>query len=103
MIALAGSHASSALAFRVRERPAGYGPESDSAQESQFTRESDVDPRAEVDALEELEEEIAVLAAHIHAATHRLLVLVAEYDRRRGWELGGHRSCAHWLAFRTGI
>jgi hypothetical protein len=45
----------------------------------------------------------SVLAAHIHAATHRLLVLVAEFDRRRGWELGGHRSCAHWLAFRTGI
>ncbi|MCL7966222.1 MAG: hypothetical protein M8857_03885, partial [marine benthic group bacterium] len=94
MIALAGSHAFSALALRVRERPAGYGPESDSGPIPH------VDPRAEVDALEELEEEIAVLAAHIHAATHRLLVLVAEYDRRRGWELGGHRSCAHWLAFR---
>ncbi len=25
------------------------------------------------------------------------------FDRRRGWELDGHRSCAHWLAFRTGI
>ncbi|MDT8439994.1 MAG: DUF222 domain-containing protein, partial [Wenzhouxiangellaceae bacterium] len=48
-------------------------------------------------------EEIAVLAAHIHAATQRLLELVAEFDRRRGWELGGHRSCAHWLAVRTGI
>ena len=77
--------------LRVRERPAEYGSH------------PQPDPRAEVDALEELEEEIAVLAAHIHAATHRLLVLVAEYDRRRGWELGGHRSCAHWLAFRTGI
>ena len=64
---------------------------------------SSPDPWVDVDALEELEEEIAVLAARIHAATHRLLVLVAEYDRRRGWELGGHRSCAHWLAFRTGI
>ncbi len=61
------------------------------------------DPFADADALEALEEEIAVLAAHIHAATHRLLELVAEFDRRRGWELGGHRSCAHWLAFRTGI
>ena len=38
-----------------------------------------------------------------HAATHRLLVLLAEFDRRSGWELEGHRSCAHWLAFRTGI
>jgi len=57
----------------------------------------------EVERLEALEEEIVVLAAHIHAATHRLLTLVAEFDRRRGWEPGGHRSCAHWLAFRTGI
>lgn len=61
------------------------------------------DPFNDADALEEIAEEIALLAAHIHAATHRLLNLVAEFDRRRGWELGGHRSCAHWLAFRTGF
>ncbi len=62
-----------------------------------------LDPFDDADALEELEEEIATLAAHIHAATHRLLTLIAEFDRRRGWELGGHRSCAHWLSARTGI
>jgi hypothetical protein len=61
------------------------------------------DPFDDADALEELEEEIVVLAAHSHAAAHRVLTLVAEFDRRRGWELGGHRSCANWLAFRTGI
>jgi len=61
------------------------------------------DPFDDADALEELEEEIATLAAHIHAATHRLLTLVAEFDRRRGWELGGHRSCAYWLSACTGI
>jgi hypothetical protein len=60
-------------------------------------------PFDDADALEELEEEITTLAAHIHAATHRLLVLIADFDRRRGWELGGHRTCAHWLHFRTGI
>ena len=60
-------------------------------------------PFDDADALEELEEEIATLAAHIHAATHRLLTLIADFDRRRGWELGGHRSCAHWLHARTGI
>jgi len=54
------------------------------------------------DRIEALEEEIVFLAAHVHAAEHRFLTLVAEYDRLRGWELGGHRSCAHWLAFRTG-
>jgi len=61
------------------------------------------DPFDDADALEDLGDEIATLAAHIHAATHRLLVLIAEFDRREGWKLGGHRSCAHWLSFRTGI
>jgi hypothetical protein len=57
----------------------------------------------DADGLDELADEICTLAAHIHAATHRLLTLIAEFDRRQGWELGGHRSCAHWLAYRTGI
>ena len=99
------------IARWICERSADYGPESgfssaaDSAPGSGPSPASDSapDPWTQVDELEELEEEIAVLAAHLHAATHRLLVLVAEYDRRRGWELGGHRSCAHWLAFRTGL
>ncbi|MGB5674667.1 MAG: DUF222 domain-containing protein [Gemmatimonadota bacterium] len=60
------------------------------------------EPLSETDRLEALEEEIVFLAAHIHAADHRFLTLVAEYDRLRGWEVAGHRSCAHWLAFRTG-
>jgi hypothetical protein len=55
------------------------------------------------DTLEALGDRIATLAAHIHAATHRLLVMLAEFDERRGWELGGHRSCAHWLESRTAI
>ncbi|MGB5672962.1 MAG: hypothetical protein WBO43_00295, partial [Gemmatimonadota bacterium] len=62
----------------------------------------EVDSSPDTDRLEELEEEIVFLAAHIHAAEHRFLTLVAEYDRLRGWEVGGHRSCAHWLAFRCG-
>lgn len=57
--------------------------------------------------LEALGEEIASLCAHIHAATYRLLVLVREFDERCGWTgdsgLGGFRSCAHWLSWRTGI
>ena len=57
----------------------------------------------ELDALLELGDEIVTLAAHIHAAEHRFLTLIAEFERLRGWEPGGHRSCAHWLAFRTGI
>jgi hypothetical protein len=58
---------------------------------------------AEFDAIARLGDEIATLSAHIHAATHRLLTLIAEFDRVRGWEVDGQRSCAHWLALRTGI
>jgi hypothetical protein len=59
-------------------------------------------PPAEADVLDDLGDEIARLAAHLHAATRRYLELVAEFDRRDGWEPAGHRSCAHWLAYRTG-
>jgi hypothetical protein len=58
-----------------------------------------VDP----DVVEELGDRIATLSAHIHAATHRLLVLIAEFDRLRGWKPAGYQNCARWLAARTGI
>jgi len=58
-----------------------------------------VDP----DRVDVVADEIRTLSAHIHAATHRLLTLIAEFDRFKGWEREGHRSCAHWLAFNTGI
>ena len=61
------------------------------------------DPFDDAEALEALETRITALASRIHAATHRLLVLIAEFDRRGGWKLGGHRSCSHWLSVRTGI
>ena len=61
------------------------------------------DPLDDAPALEALEKKITTLAARIHAATHRLLTLIAEFDRRQGWKLGGHRSCAHWLSHQTGI
>ena len=51
---------------------------------------------------EKLGDEIARLAAHIHAATYRLLVLIRKFDEGEGWA-GGFRSCAHWLSWRTGI
>jgi hypothetical protein len=56
-----------------------------------------------IDRIEALEEEIGRLSAHIFAATHQLLVLIAEFDRLRGWEPSGHASCADWLAAHTGI
>ena len=46
---------------------------------------------------------VASLAAHIHAATYRLLVLIAELDRRKLWAAQGAMSCAHWLSWACGI
>lgn len=59
----------------------------------------------EIQALptERLEREIGELAAHIHAATCRWLLLVAELDRREGWAEWGCRSCADWLSLRCGV
>ena len=52
--------------------------------------------------LDELEDEIATLSAHIDAATYRLLIAIAEFDRREGWSCG-FLSCAHWLSYRVGL
>ncbi|HKK27020.1 MAG TPA: DUF222 domain-containing protein [Gemmatimonadota bacterium] len=55
------------------------------------------------DALRQLGDDICALAAHIHAATCRFLLMVARFDRLKGWEAEGQPSCAHWLHFRTGL
>jgi hypothetical protein len=59
-------------------------------------------PPAPVDALEELGERIAELAAQISAATYELLVMLRDFDERGGWN-SGFRSCAHWLVWRVGL
>ncbi len=61
------------------------------------------DPSPDEDALETLGDEIAVLAAQIHAATHEMLGRIAEFDRLGGWKRGGYRGCAEWLQMRTGM
>ena len=45
---------------------------------------------------EELGEQIATLAADIHAAMCQWLELVAEFDERGGWADQGAKTCAHW-------
>ncbi len=50
-----------------------------------------------------LADNISKLAAHIHAATYRFLVMVREFDQREAWADMGARSCAHWLNWRCGI
>ena len=51
---------------------------------------------------EELADAITLLAAHIQAATCRLLMLIAEMDRREAHGDLHFKSCAHWLSWRTG-
>ena len=52
---------------------------------------------------DELAAAVATLAAHIHAATWRLLTLIAELDRRGVWADQGALTCAHWLGWACGI
>lgn len=53
--------------------------------------------------VELLGEEIASLAAHLDAATHRLLECIRQFDEAHGWHEQGAISCAHWLSWRTGL
>jgi hypothetical protein len=50
-----------------------------------------------------LGDEIARTAAHLDAATHRLLTCIRAFDTSGEWERQGAISCAHWLAWRIGL
>jgi hypothetical protein len=54
-------------------------------------------------SIAELEAQITELAGHLNAASHRWLVLIAEFDRCNGWSDSATQSCAHWLNWRCGI
>lgn len=53
--------------------------------------------QADRQSLTELGHQIVELAGHINAAHYRFLMLIAEWDRRKGWNDGASQSCAHWL------
>ena len=61
-----------------------------------------VQPRGPDPALQSLGDEIAELSAHLDAASARLLDLIRRFDAAGGWN-DGFRSCAEWLAWRTGL
>ena len=50
--------------------------------------------------LERLEVQICELAGHLTAATCRFLVLLADFDARRGWASWEMNSCAQWLSWK---
>ena len=47
--------------------------------------------------LERVEAQICELAGHLAAATCRFLVLLGDFDARRGWASWEMGSCAQWL------
>jgi 5-methylcytosine-specific restriction endonuclease McrA len=50
--------------------------------------------------LERLEAQICELAGHLAAATCRFLVLLGDFDARRGWASWDMSSCAQWLSWK---
>ncbi len=54
-------------------------------------------------SLPALERQLCSLAADINAATCRWLALLAEFDRRAGFERAGFHSCAGWLAWHCSL
>src|SRR5580658_1768590 len=71
------------------------------------TLEADSDPLAipgddgaAVVPLERLEAQICELARHLSAATCRFLVLLGDFDARRGWASWEMNSCAAWLSWK---
>jgi hypothetical protein len=54
-------------------------------------------------SIQTIAEEICTLTGHLNAATHRWLMLIAEFDRRGGWSDSVTQSCAHWLNWKCGI
>src|SRR6201981_1509575 len=50
--------------------------------------------------LERVEAEICELAGHLAAATCRFLVLLGDFDARRGWASWEMTSCAAWLSWK---
>jgi Domain of unknown function (DUF222) len=53
--------------------------------------------------LERLEARICELAGHLTAATCQFLLLIADFDERRGWADWEMASCAAWLSWKCQI
>jgi hypothetical protein len=53
--------------------------------------------------LERLEAEITTLAGHLAAAECRWLLMVAEFDRRKGYEQWGCWCASQWLGLKCGL
>lgn len=61
------------------------------------------DPELSTLSIDALEDEIGALSSHLNAVTYRLLLLIAELDRREPWATFGCKTCAHYLNWKCGI
>jgi hypothetical protein len=90
-------------AWSVRETTPPYGPCDAPEAESRDSGPDSAGQAHDDEALTSLGEEIMTLSEHLQAETHRLLMLIAEFDRLQGWKFHGFRSCADWLAWSTRV
>jgi hypothetical protein len=77
----------------------GPGRDSSQAGAAVSAQVRDPDPPPSV-PLERLEAQICELAGHLTAATCRFLVLLGDFDARRGWASWEMNSCAQWLSWK---
>jgi hypothetical protein len=61
------------------------------------------DTSTDLRSIDELDAAIRRLVRRRNAECYELLVLVREVDDRFGWKQWGCKTCAEWLAYRTGI
>ena len=86
----------------VGPRPSAGGPAGEGGSPSPFgALAPDLDPR-DIDAVERVGDEIALIAAYLHAGMGPYLDRIAWFDRAGGWRHAGHRTCAHCVSYRTG-
>jgi len=84
----------------VKESPGSY---SSSSSDPSYLPSSNLAPFNADDSNDELADKITTLAGQINAATYRFLKMIAEFDRRKAWVGAGIRSCAYWLAWKSGL
>ncbi|RLB64087.1 MAG: hypothetical protein DRI90_05495 [Deltaproteobacteria bacterium] len=65
--------------------------------------DADDKPKLTREEVDQLADDIAEAAAHIDAATHRLLTNIRRFDACGGWYRQGTKTCAHWLSYRIGL
>jgi hypothetical protein len=58
---------------------------------------------ADCESLTTLGHQIVELAGHLNAAHHRFLMLIAEWDRRKGWNDGLHAILRALVVWKCGI